>query len=614
MLFSQDIDPNDPGRRRFFLIRWVIGAWHWLVPPTQAHQDRQSGTARQVARWVIIVLCFAGVGAALFYARPIHGQYKVWQAGGLVRDARAQRDAGDVIGAVIGAQKAVALAPDFEPAVRLNAELLTMISQNEAVYFWDKLATVGTISLDDEMGRVRALQRIHRDKEAAQQLEALLKKNPTDTRLMKLGEEIWGKTQNGGVLVQVLKDYVRSHPQDRESALRLLKLQLQGRDADLADISTSLWKLTEGEDQTSLDALRMLADLNTLDAADRSHVADRLDSHPLSGEPEHVAALGIRVGLRPAHKNAYIDEAVSRAHDLKPEKLVPLARWLSTHGEPGRVLGLLSESDIKKDEGLLANYLNALMAMGRINDLSRLVNDKSMTLRAATRTFYQAHLSLVKGEARDEVRRKLLLVLEDLSAGGQGDGLLLLGKYSQDREFYDVAEQALEAAAMNSRARIERSGFVAWIQCCKISGNTEGLVRASTEASHRWPDDQSFLEDYLYAKLLQGDEIESSLNRAEHLLSANPKDSTRKLLAGLGYWRLGDTENSIAACQDINLTTVSAGQQAVFALIVHDAGPLHVAQGNRDAFQANLKAILSPIPATARMLPEEAEMLRRARL
>jgi len=614
MLFSQNIDPNDPGRRRFIFIRWVLAVWHWLVPPTQAHLDRQSGTARLMARWLLITLCLAATVGAMLYARPIHDQYKQWRAGHLVQEARSKLDHGDVVGAVVIAQKAVGLAPDFEPAVRMNAELLTMISQNEAVYFWDKLAAVGTISLDDEMGRVRALQHIHRDKEAAQQLEALLKKNPAEPRLMKLGEEVWGKQQSGGVLMQVLKDYSGSHPNDRGSRLRLLKLQLQVHDAQPAEIGAGLWQLTEGTDETSLEALRMLVDMNTLDVADHDRMAARLDSHPLAGETEHVMALGIRVLLRPARKNLLIDEAISRVRDLKPEKLVPLVRWLFTHGEPGRVLSLLSESDVKKDEGLLTNYLNALMALGRTADIARLVNDKSVTLRAASRTFYQAHLALVKGEPREEVRRKLLLVLVDLTVGGQGDSLLLLGKYCQDREFYDVAEQALGAAAMSSRARIERPGFAAWIQCCKISGNTDGMARAAREACRRWPDDQSFLEDYLYAKLLQGDEIEISLYRAERLLSANPKDSARKLLAGLGYWRLGETENSVIACQGLNLGMVSSGQQAVFARILHDAGPRHVTQGDEHAFQESLKAILSPIPANARMLPEEAEMLRRAGL
>ncbi len=614
MLFSQNIDPNGVERRRFFLLRWLLAGWYWLVPPTVAHQDRQSASARLIARWTMIALCVGAMGVTAYFARPIHGQYKVWRAGHLIEEARQAREGGDVVKALLTAQKAVSMSPDFEPAVRMNAELLTMVSQDQAMYFWDRLAVVGTVSLEDEMGRVRALLRIHRDKEAAAQLEGLLKGHPGDVRLMKLGEEVWGKLQSGGVLMRVLEQYVKGHPEDRESKLRLLKLQNQSHGSEPAAVAAGLWTLAEGTDQAGLDALRMLAEINTLTSPELERLADGLEKHPLAEESDRAKVLGIRVELRPGRKNQYIDEAIARTRDFKPDKLLPLVRWLGTHGEPGRVLTMLSENDVKRDEALLNNYLNALTSLGRTAELTRLVNDPTVTLRATTRTFYQAHLALVQGEPREEVRRKLHLVLQDLKTGGQGDGLLLLGKYSQDREFYDIAEEALETAAMSTRAYIERSGFASWIECCKISGNTDGLAKATLEASRRWPDDQSFMENYLYAKLLQGDQIETSLNRAELLLSANPKDSSRKLLAALAYWRMGDTERSVAACQGINLSTVTPGQQAVFALIVHDAGPLPVTQGDEQAFKDSLRSIISPIPSNARMLPEEAAMLRRASL
>ncbi|MDB6138501.1 MAG: hypothetical protein JWO94_1573 [Verrucomicrobiaceae bacterium] len=613
MLFSQNIDPSNSGGRRFFLFRWLISLWQWLVPPTLAHQDRQSRTSRLVAAWTLVGLCVAAMGLTLAYARPIYGQYKEWRSGKLVKQAREMRDTGDIVGAVVTAGKAVNLSPEFEPAVRLNAEILTMISQEQALYFWDKLTKMGVTGLDDEMGRVRALQRTHRNKEAAQLLESLLQQHPADTRLMMLGDDVWGQRSND-VQMAVLTDYYTKHPDNREIGLRLLKLELQSHAVGESEISEGLWQLAEGEDEISLDALRKLADLETLEGPARERLADRLDQHSLSGEAERMQALSIRVALRPARKNLLMDEAIARVRslDLKPDKLVPMVRWLVVHREPGRILSLVTENDIKKDEQLLTNYLNALTILGRNADLARIVNDRSFTLRAATRTFYQAHLALVNGEPRDQIRSKLLLVRDDLSAGGQGDMLLLLGNYCQEREFYDVAESAFEFAAMSSRVRVERSGFASWIKCCKISGNTDALLRAASEASRRWPDDQSFTEDSLYAKLLQGVEIETSLSRAENLLAANPKDATRKLLTALGYLRLSSPENSVNACQDLNLIDTSAGQHAVFAAIFHDAGAQRVTQGDETLFRRTLQGIISEIPPKARMLPEEAAMLRRA--
>lgn len=612
MLSSQNLDPNASGHRRFFLLRWALALWHSLFPATRAQQDRQSGAARLAVAWGFVLVCVAGVVLSLVYARPIYGKYKEWRSDRLVRQARDLRAKGDIVGAVISAGRAAIMTPEFEPAVRMNAEMLTMISHESALYFWDKLARMGVITLEDKMGWVKALEHTHRDKEAAQMLEELLKSHPEDSRLLMMGEEVWGQ-RAGGIQMTVLKDYVAKHPENREIRLRLLKLQEQNGGASPAQVSEGLWQLAEARDDISLNALRKLAEMDSLDGPSRNRVADELDQHPQTTEADRVAALGLRVAQYPAKRNQLLDEAVNRVRGFKPDKLVPLVRWLATHREPGRVLTLLSEDDIKKDEHLLGDYLNALTSLGRSKDLARIVNDRSFTLRAAARTFYQAHLALINGEPREQIRDKLLLVRGDLSTSGQDEMLLTLGQYCQERQFYDVAESAFEAAAKSPRVRIERPGFAAWIQCCKVSGNTDALVEATTEACRRWPDDQAFLEESLYAKLLQGTDIEISLARAESLLAASPEDPARKLLTGLGYLRLSYLDNSVSACQRIDLKAVSPGQKAVFAAIFHDAGAYRVAQDNPELFRQQLKTIVDEIPTGARMLPEEAAFLRRAR-
>ncbi len=178
MLSSQNLDPHSSGRRRFFLVRWALALWHALFPPTRAHQDRQSSATRLAVAWGFVLLCVAGMVLSLLYARPIYGIYKEWRSAALVRQARDLRDKGDIVGAVISAGKAAVMTPDFEPAVRMNAEMLTIISQEAALYFWDKLSRMGVITLEDRMGWVKALEHTHRDKEAAQMLEVLLTEHP----------------------------------------------------------------------------------------------------------------------------------------------------------------------------------------------------------------------------------------------------------------------------------------------------------------------------------------------------------------------------------------------------------------------------------------------------
>jgi hypothetical protein len=101
VLSTQDIDPNNPNPRRFFLLRWFIGAWHWLLPPTQAHQDRQSGVTRYLRASVAIGVFVIAIASAVFYAKPIQDTYQVWQADRYLRDAQRYLDDKDIVNAVI---------------------------------------------------------------------------------------------------------------------------------------------------------------------------------------------------------------------------------------------------------------------------------------------------------------------------------------------------------------------------------------------------------------------------------------------------------------------------------------------------------------------------------
>ena len=49
MLFTQNPDPSQQQAQRFVLWRPFIALWHWLVPPSVAHADRQTRTARYAA-------------------------------------------------------------------------------------------------------------------------------------------------------------------------------------------------------------------------------------------------------------------------------------------------------------------------------------------------------------------------------------------------------------------------------------------------------------------------------------------------------------------------------------------------------------------------------------
>jgi hypothetical protein len=128
----------------------------------------------------------------------------------------------------------------------------------------------------------------------------------------------------------------------------------------------------------------------------------------------------------------------------------------------------------------------------------------------------------------------------------------------------------------------------------------EGLIEATHEAVRRWPDDDNFMERYLYANIIAGKNVELSLERALRTLERHKDDSGWKLLVALAYHRLGDIEMALQHMQKINLNNVTTGQQAAFAAMALEGG-----------FPSEAKLVVNAIPSTAAMLPKEAEFFER---
>jgi hypothetical protein len=622
VLTTQDIDPNNPNPRRFFLLRWLVNAWHWVLPPTQAHQDRESSGSRRLRAALLITACLTAIVLAAVYAKPLQDAYQVWQADRYLRDAQRYLDDKDIVSAVVNAQKAYQVAPDHEPTVRMNAELLTLVRRPQALYFWDKLEKQGTLSTADQLGRVRALLGINRPREAQQLLKAVIAKEPMNPVAMKLAEEVVGKQEATSMMMDVLKNFADKNPDDMDNRLRLARLQLKSsQPGEVARGVETLLSVIGGDDQRSLDAIRELAVLESLDPDQRQQLATRLEQHPLADGWDWTRALTLRVAMAPLERNALIDITSERFHGKKGEALLPLIRWFVMNQEHSRVLTWLSEEDVKRVEPLLLNYLTALSVLNRLPTLERLVNDPEVIMSPATRAFYQVQLAVVKvvtnpasGITRDEMKQKLRAALVATASEGKIDMVLTIGAYCMDtlNDFYDVAADCYQTATRSFKTRIEKPAFEGWIRAARLSGDSARLSEAASEANRRWPDDKTFLEHVLYVRLLRGEMLETSTVETSRLLEANPEDSIRKFLRAMALWRLGDANGAASAAQRIELPKVSAGQQAVFAAIVRDLGPARVTKGDADRFERTVQSIVSAVSRKEPLLAEEARLVDRA--
>jgi tetratricopeptide (TPR) repeat protein len=603
MLWNQKIDPTkDLTQKPFVLWRPIITAWEWLVPPTVAHRDRQSPLARWVATIVILAICTSLLILGIVYARPLKNSYKNMRAGSMVKEARQMMENGQSMNAVMKAQEAYTKAPESEEAIRLLFEYFTLMKSDTALYFYTKLKNLDVLTPADEQLHVQCLLNLGKPKEAAQALEQLMQVEQPSEPLMKLAEEVWGQRENNKPLLNVLRTYTQSHPDDKEGALRFAKVQLtSGNPTEVGLGMESLWKLASGDDAIGLQTLEYFDSLASLTPADTTRLIERLKNHPRADDRHYVSALKHEVQQSPGHKKEIVIAATAKYRDKKRDQLLPFIRWLVEEGEFRQVLAVLPEEEAKAHQGLLENYLNALTVLQRFDDLERLVNDPAVAdvLVPTTLVMFRAHLAYILKKPTEELRSKLIAAKDAAQTNGRYAALLQIARYGEDRGHFDIAEDAyrlaIKAAQRASASpRIERDAFTGLIKASWANRSTESLLQATQEAVKRWPDDTNFVESYLYVSLLAGKNIELAMRNAVNLLKIQPTDNERKLTVALARWRLRDTQQALQNLQYIDLNPLTEGQRAVFAAIADSGG-----------FHNEALGVIKSINPKASMLPEE---------
>lgn len=618
MLTTQN--PNPGEKQPFILWRPFLAAWNWLVPPTQAHIDRQSRTSRYVFLGSIVVLALVLIVTALLKGRDWHNAYKRWASNSDAREAvKYEKEANDYLEAnrtmdyqdtmrkaASKANEAYLGDSDNPEAIRVLARIATRAggtNANTARFLWEKLAKNHQMTDDDFAWRVQALANLKEDKSASDQIEKLLKDTAPTRKVVDTADQVMQRLGRVRQLLEILKNYVREQPDDFDTKLLLgIRLKQLGNDEDKKEGAAILWEMADRDDDTGLHALEFLDSQKNLTVKESQILIARLPKHPEAKEYHRIAALKRSAALPGADKQAIIDKAIVDHANSKREDLVPLSRWLLDEGEFEKLADFLKPKEkIMRDyTPLLDHYLTALTRLKRYDDLQTLVDDPRVQLKKSERAFHRVHLAYVLGKPEDELDKLLVDAVSAAINDNQIPMLLQLGRYAEQRKHYRTALDAYKAASVS--ALTEQEGFEGLLRVNYVIGDTKEFTNAAHETARRWPDNQRYLERSLYAGLLTGIEMETALSRCQKLYDARPNDSQRKLLMGLADIRMADPSACRRAVEGINLDDIAPGQRAVLCGLMKAMG-----------FAKQAYELSQTIPDDIVMLPEEANFLRRAK-
>ncbi len=619
MLTNQTIDPTKQHtpESRHVLIRPFIRVWEWFVPSSVAARDRQSPMARMIGIFLVVSVSITLLLVGILYAKPIQDAWQSSQAERMIADARYMMENGQSVNGYLKAQEAFHKAPHSVEAMRFNADIFTKFRPETALYFGKLIQEKGAENLEDKMRRVRALKNLNRDKEATAELEKLLRVEQTSVPLMVLAEEMWGQRQQNGALLSMMKDFCKKNPEDHESGLRLAKVQISSNlPTEVSSGIDAVWKLAQRDDAVGLKAIEFFDGLPTIPTEYAKPYIQRLKTHPKGDDRHYIAALKHEVRLFPDRKRAIIAEGKDKFRDKKRDELNLFIRWLVEEEQFLDVVTFLTEEDAKAHEGLLGNYLSALTMLGmagqpdRFKQMERIVEDPAVAkvLDTTTHAMFRAHLAYVTKQPSEELRAKLIDAMHLAEQSSRFPSLQKIAEYAEARGHFDIAEDAYRRTVRTARRantqsspRIERDALKGLIKACENNGHSDALFHACQDAITRFPEDPDFMDRFIYASLLLGNDVETGLNNAKKLLRTQPKDSQRRLAVALAHWRLQDKDQALQFLQYMDLNVLTEGQRAVFAAIASSAG-----------FGAQAVDVIKAINPRAVMYPEERRCYDRA--
>jgi tetratricopeptide (TPR) repeat protein len=570
-------------------------------------------------RFLIIILsAVALLGIGLLSARPALNLVRGWQARRHAAKAFAAIDAEQWTTAREEAVAGYQLRPSEPQAIRAIARLFTRAGQADGLKFWKELQDRTTLTredLRDEASLALRGRELPMAEEAVKQLLAKDRGGPTPGDWLLAGQLALQAQDPDRAIMYAREVFASTIASDQEQLQAALNLDAALRAKDAADrmeVLSRLSTLARGNGPVSLEALVALAQrMQNAPAAATSpntlsidEVVHGLETHPGAKTQHKLLALDLKIQENPEQKDKLIGETIEQYKNGDQTSLIALAAWLNSHGQYERELETIPRQRAMQTPQLFSQHVDALGALGRWDEIRRLIESEQFPLDPVIEHMYLARCFAQQNQmsgAENNWKRALEAAAGDLNK------LMMLGDYAEKNGALDVASGAYDAAvAVSPKARPAQQGR---LRVAYIQRDTPKIQAILTDLLKLWPNDTAVQNDEAYARLLllpndtspgkNTQELEAIEALATKLVKKEPSSLPHRTLLALARLRLQRPEDALVVYKDINVpkTSLTTASVAVHAAVL-------AATGHADEARSEF----AQLPAD-KMLPEERQLM-----
>ncbi|MFZ4764701.1 MAG: hypothetical protein ACOYMN_07070 [Roseimicrobium sp.] len=556
-------------------------------------------------RLVFSVLAGLVVLAVILIAagRPLYRMWSSHEARQLAEKAEAHMVAGRVDDASRALSKAYRYSPTEPAVLRLVARSFQGPNgaPEKSLHFWRTLVKSGSATASDraEMGRAQiAAGQID---EARQLLSGFTAEERKDKTVLELEADV---LRRGGDVAQadlVLRNALRSQPDNAESVLRLATMDLVHPFTEVKrNAVATVWSVARGTGKTALQAIETLAATDDLTEPQARELLERLQAHPTAKPRLRYTLLSVLISLRPAERQPVFDRETEALRGKAAEDTADLLHWFVREKEYDRVVRLVPEERALKVPALLPAYIEALAGLRRWQELKNLLNSSgTLNLSPTAISLLHARCSYGLGDKPELIRAHIEEACRRALAARDIDALQRALAISL-RTVGDT-EQAL--AALKEAAQLPQlrtSALEALLAAYTYRRDADAMLATLKDVVQARPG-RTHLEALIYLKLLLGNEIESVTAQLPELaVKERISAPAASFLSALAAFRAGQRTELRDKVVLVDASKLSTGQRAVLAAMLQASGDV-----------VHAFAIAETISQST-LLPEEARMLQRA--
>lgn len=583
---------------------------HGLATPEEI-ASRQRRRRWIIRGTVLAVLIVAGG----FAGRPTLRAVKGWQARRAAHEASRLLAEGKGEEGVAKLQDALSLRGTDPEVRRVAATFLTRAGHGrEAVNFWKDIEKRRALTRDEHRDYATGLLQSGDLVEAARRLRLAVPEGseggPAD---WWLGLQIAARDQDAAGAVKLSRRLLDGQAPGTTGRQRLdaslLLLSVNDPESQQAGTAALRAMADGGKSAESLDALLALTrwaaqkvglaqarhqDVPPAAATELLRLAGQIEAHPRAEATQQLVAAQARLVAQPERRAALLQTVIDRYGHGTDKELAALGAWLYAAGEPAKILEVIPPARASGSQTLYLQFLDALGAAGRWEDIQRSIEGQQFTLEPVVEQMYLARCAT---QLRQAATAEGHWAAALHAAGTNPDKLLALGRYAQGNAAPATAEAAFRAAIQATPE--SRQMHEALLGLLQAGGRTRDLLAAIQAMRVLWPGDASVRNDQAYLSALLGEDLTADRNTARELVRVEPASLPHRVTLALAELRLGHDLTALETLQAVNPVSYAARArfQAVYAAVLARTG--------NDADAARAAETVS----RERLLPEEAQLV-----